>query len=165
MSYAALFRSIGQSPESDLTACCEGQTEFEKEDGLFILHDLAGIVERVSFEIFEIDPLQRRFMGGGETHGRGAAGIEGFLPARDTETPAVAGLEAGKIPLGGGGGEIVAAEIGEVQKLLGRLNANGVQADITGAGAAVAIAIKPGHRFAAAAGERFEKDVGTHGGL
>lgn len=101
-------------------------------------------------------------MGGGEGDGRSAAGIEGFFPAGDAEAPAIAGFEAGEIPLGSGGGEIIAAEIGEVQELLGGLNADGVQADVSGAGAAIAIAVEPGHGFAAAAGEWFEKDVGAH---
>lgn len=119
----------------------------------------------MGFEVFEIDPFEGGFVGGGEGDGWGAAGIEGFFPTGDAEAPAVAGFEAGEVPLGSGGGEVVATEIGEIEKLLGGLNADGVQADIAGAGAAVAVAVEAGHGFAAAAGERFEKDVGAHVGI
>lgn len=130
----------------------------------FIIHHFAGIIEGMGFEVFEIDPFEGGFVSGGEGDGRGAAGIEGFFPASDAEAPAIAGFEAGEIPLGRGGGEIVAAEVGEIEELFGGFNADGVEADVTGAGAAVAIAVEAGHGFAAAAGEWFEKDVGAHVG-
>ena len=128
-----------------------------------VIHHFAGIIEGVGFEVFEIDPFEGGFVSGGEGDGWGAAGIEGFFPTGDAEAPAVAGFEAGEVPLGSGGGEVVAAEVGEIEKFLGGLNADGVQADIAGAGAAVAVAVEAGHGFAAAAGERFEEDVGAHG--
>jgi len=129
------------------------------------IHDFAGVVEGVGFEVFEVDPFEGGFVGGGEGHGRGAAGIEGFFPTGDAEAPAVAGFEAGEIEFGGGGGKIVAAEEGEIEELFGGFNADGVQADVSRAGATVAVAVEAGHGFAAAAGEWFEEDVGAHEGI
>jgi hypothetical protein len=139
--------------------------EDEDEDETRLLDVFAGIIERVGFEVFEVDPFEGGFVGGGEGDGRCAAGIEGFFPAGDAEAPAIAGFEAGEVPLGGGRGKVVAAEEGEVQELFGGFDADGVLTDVSGAGAAVAVAVEPGHGFAAAAGEWFEEDVGTHGGI
>jgi hypothetical protein len=44
--------------------------------------------------------------------------------------------------------------------LVGDLDANGMEADVTGAGAAVAIAIVTGYRTQAAAFQRIAKDIG-----
>jgi hypothetical protein len=144
-----------------------GRIEFEDEDeeGTRLLDVFAGIVEGVGFEVFEVDPFEGGFVGGGEGHGGSAAGIEGFFPTGDAEAPAVAGFEAGEVPLGSWSGEVVAAEEGEVQELLGGFDADGVLTDVSGTGAAVAIAVEPGHGFAAAAGEWFEEDVGAHGAM
>ena len=116
-------------------------------------------------QILKIHPLQRGLMGGGETHGRRTSRIKRFLPTRDAQAPAITGLKAGEIPFGSRCGEVVAAQKREIQKLMSRLNADSVQPDISRAGAAVAIAIEPGHGFATATGEWFAEDVGAHEGL
>jgi len=119
----------------------------------------------VSLQVVEIDPFERGLVAGGEADGRGHSGIERFLPAGNAEAPAVTGFQTGEVPFGGGGAQIIAPGGGEAQKLSRDFDADGVQAHITGTGAAVAVAVKSGHGLATAAGEGGSEDVGAHGGL
>ena len=92
----------------------------------------------------------------------GHACIEGFLPARHAQAPAVARLQAREIPLGGRSHEVIALSPGEEQKLLSHLNANGMQAHIARSGTAVAIPVKSRHGLSATALKILAENVGGH---
>ena len=76
--------------------------------------------------------------------------IKCAFPARDANAPLVAGLKSGKAPFRMWRDEIVAVEHREIQEFARDLNAYGVQPEIFRASAAEAVAIKSGHRIAAA---------------
>lgn len=63
----------------------------------------------VGFKVFEGDEFEGVEVGGFEDDGGSEAGFEGFGPAGDAEAPVVAGVEAGEVVFGDGGGEVVAA--------------------------------------------------------
>lgn len=101
-------------------------------------------------------------MGCFEIDRRGAVVLERGFPARNTNTPFVAGFESWKSPFGNGCDEIVPVEHREIQKLAGDFHADGVQADIFGSGSTKAIAKKSGHRIAATTFEFGTQNVGRH---
>lgn len=87
------------------------------------------------------------FVGGFENHTGGTARIEGLAPPASTETPAIAGFEAGESIARGG--QIVALVAGVGEKRGGNLGANHVNAEILGAGFAAAVAQEAGHGIGA----------------
>jgi hypothetical protein len=72
-------------------------------------------IDGVALEVAELDELERRLMGRGENDAWGAAGLEGFAPARGAEAPAVARFKSRKAELWPRRGEVVAARLGEAR--------------------------------------------------
>ena len=79
-------------------------------------------------------------------HAGRLARLECFLPTGCTEAPTVAGLKAGEIEIGLGRAEIVAAQLGEGEKLGRHLDADRVQSKIVGARVTAAGAEEAGQR-------------------
>ena len=95
---------------------------------------------------------------------RSHSALERLLPARYTETPAVARFQPGKTPFRMGRDEIVAHQDRVIQKVARHLRANRVQTDIFRSGAAIAVAVKTRGRLAAARAQVCSEDVRGHGG-
>lgn len=98
-----------------------------------------------------------------EVDWRGPTVLESRLPTGDTNTPTVARFQPWKAPLRHRSYEIVPIEDGEIEKFLRCPHADRVEANVFGAGAAIAIAIKSGHRIAAAAAQFGTEDISRHG--
>ena len=81
-------------------------------------------------------------MRGFEHHGWRNAGLKGLLPAACTEAPAVARAKARKAAPRRD--EVVAAPLGEGQKVVGHAGADHMQAGIVGPRVAEAIAVESG---------------------
>ena len=92
-----------------------------------------------------------------------ASVVEGGLPARDANAPAIAGFESRKAPLGHRRDEIVSIEHGEIEKLFRDLDADRVKTEIFRARATISIAIKSGHRIAATATQFGPENIRRHG--
>ena len=116
-------------------------------------------VDGVSLEVAKLDELKCGLMRGGEDDAGRASGLERLTPARGAETPAVAGLKAGKAELRPRRGKVVAPRFREGEELRRHLDAHRVQAQILGAGMAAARAIEPGDRALGADRERLAEDV------
>ena len=86
--------------------------------------------------------LEGAGVGRSEGNGRGNSGEERFLPTRGAHAPTVAGLQAGEVVVGHGGGKVVAGGTAESKELGGDLDADGVAAVVVGAGVAMAVAKK-----------------------
>lgn len=114
-------------------------------------------------EEFEGDDLEGVFVGGFEHDGAGGAGFEHLEPARGADAPAVSGFEAGEAVLGQWGGEVVAEGFGGIEEGLVDDAADGVDAEVFGAGLAAAGAVEAGHGLAAAGGEGLAEDVAATG--
>ena len=121
-------------------------------------------------EEFEGNDLEGGFVGGFEEDGAGCSGLLYLEPARGTDAPAVAGFEAGEAELGHGRGEVVAERLGGVEEGCVDDATDGVDAEVVGTGLAAAVAIKAGHRGAAAGGQGLAKNIfaagfnfGVHG--
>jgi hypothetical protein len=104
------------------------------------------------------------FVGGFQNHTGGAACIEGIAPTAGTETPAIAGFEAGESVAWGG--QIVALVAGVGKKRRSDLGANHVNTEILGAGFAAAVAQEAGHGIGATGLELGAENIaGGHGGV
>lgn len=114
------------------------------------------------FEIPQVHELKHGGMRRFKIDGRGAAALQSGFPTRDADTPAVAGFQSGKTPLGHGRHEIVPVKHREIEKLLCHFHANRMQTDVLRACAAVSIAIKSGHRLAATAAQLSPQHVRWH---
>ena len=90
--------------------------------------------------------------------------VKRFLPAGHANAPFVAGLQAGKFPLGPRRHEIVTLQHGEIEKLTCHFRANGVQPDIAGTGLAETVTIKSRQRVTAAALQFCSEHIGRHAG-
>jgi hypothetical protein len=119
----------------------------------------------VGAKVFEGDEFEGVDVGGFEDDWGCEVCFEGFGPARDAEAPVVAGFEAWEVVFGDGGGEVVAAAAGELEEFGGHDGADGVEACVIGAGAAVAVAVEAGEGGGAAGLEGGSEDVGGHGGI
>ena len=97
-------------------------------------------------EELEWDDLEGVLVCGFEDDGAGCSGLLDLQPTGGTDAPAVAGFKAGEAVLGHGGGEIVAESLGGGEE--GRVDdaADGVDAEVFGAGLAAAGAVEAGHR-------------------
>ena len=98
-------------------------------------------------------------MGGGEDHGRGAAGVVGLEPARGAHAPAVAGLEARKSRLRARRRQIVSGLATEREELRVDDRADRVAAQVLGPRRAAAVAEEAGQRPARAFEQRAADDV------
>ena len=95
----------------------------------------------------------------GEVDARGDAGVPGFEPAFDAQAPVIAGLQAGEAIVRHGRAEIVAARAAEYEKFVRHLGADGVQADVTGAGIAASVTVPAREGGAAAGVERLAENI------
>lgn len=118
--------------------------------------------QRVRFEIFEGDELERGSVSGFKVDGRGPIVIERGFPARHADTPFVAGFESGETPFRMGRDQIISIEHREIEKLTSDAYADRVQAEIFRAGATKSVAIKPGQWIAAAAFQFGSENIGGH---
>src|SRR5882724_4959160 len=121
--------------------------------------DPSAQIDRVFLQQIERYDLQRRLMRPGQADLRRLAGIEGFLPARGAQAPAIAGLQAGKAGGWHRGRQIVAGGPGKGEELGVDPGAYGMDAEILGPSLAAAGAIEAGQRLRAALGERFAKHI------
>jgi hypothetical protein len=124
------------------------------------LVELAGNYRKLDQQL-KGDDLEGVLVGGFEDDGAGCSGLLDLEPAGGADAPAVAGFEAGKAVLRHGGGEIVAESLGCGEE--GRVDdaADGVDAEVVGAGLATAGAVEAGHGLAAADVEWLAEDVFT----
>lgn len=106
--------------------------------------------QRVRLQFFERDKLERGSVTRFQINRPGQTSLERSFPARNTDAPSVARLQAGEAPFRMGRDEVVPIQDGKIQKLTRHLHANGVLPNILSAGATVAVAIKAGERIAAA---------------
>lgn len=102
-------------------------------------------------------------MSGFEVNGAGFVGLEGLLPAGDADAPSVAGLKAGKGPLGTGSHQVIADLVLVFKELGGNLTADEVEALVFRAGATAAVAVKAGQRGIGAEDEVRAENVLGHG--
>lgn len=133
-----------------------------KSNGWPVSVELVGD-DGVLDEQLEGNDLQRGLVGGFEDDGASGAGLLDLEPARGADAPAVAGPEAGEAVLRHGGGEIVAQGFGGFEEGVVDDAADGVDAEVLGAGLAAAGAVEAGHGLAAAGGERLAEDVAAAG--
>lgn len=114
-------------------------------------------------EFIEIDKFQGGAVSGFEADRAGDAGPQGFGPSRDADAPRIARFKTREIPFRSRRAQVVAGLTRKRQEFLRDMRADGVQADIAGAGAAITIAVKSGARRRAAQFQRLAKDIGGHG--
>src|SRR5947207_12726529 len=93
-------------------------------------------VDRIPLQKLERDDFQRCFMGCREPHLWSLACLKRLLPALGTETPAIAGLEAGKAEFGHRGGQIIAGRLREGEKIGIDPGADRMHPEILGSGIA-----------------------------
>jgi hypothetical protein len=103
--------------------------------------------------------FQGGLMGGFEDDRAGGSGLLDLEPTGGADTPSVAGFEAGEAELRHGGGKIVAESLGCFEEGGVDDAADGVDAEVVGAGLAAAGTEEAGHGFAAADVERLAEDV------
>src|SRR5439155_10103326 len=106
---------------------------------------------------------QCRLVGPGQAHLGRLAGLEGLLPARRTQAPAIAGFEAREAGRRHRGRQVVAGSLRKSEELGIDPGADGVYAEILGPRLAAAGAIEAGQRLRAAFGERLAEHVARTG--
>jgi hypothetical protein len=116
-------------------------------------------------EDFEGDDFERGLVRGLEDDGAGRAVALHLEPTGGADAPAVAGLQAGKAVLRHGGGEIVAEALGGSEELGGDDAADGVDAEVVGAGGAATVAVEAGEGVHAAGLKGLAEDVLLRGEL
>ena len=84
-------------------------------------------------------------MGGGQLYPRRDTIIEGFLPARGTETPAVARIESRKPIAWVGRTEVIPLSFAIDQEFCRHFSTDNMRALIIGSSFAAAVPVKPGH--------------------
>ena len=89
-------------------------------------------------------------MGGFESHPGGKAGVVGFHPTGQAQTPEIARFQSGEMKPRLRGGEIVPTPLAELQKFLGYLDADGMHAGIIGTGIAFPVTEESGQGRCAA---------------
>ncbi len=110
-------------------------------------------------EEFQRHDVECGLMGGLKNDLRGLSGFGRFEPAAGAEAPAVAGIKSGKMELGRGRWEVVAAGLGEREELGGHDRANRVGAVILFARVAMTVAEKSRRRIKPAWLQRFAKNI------
>lgn len=115
--------------------------------------------DRVLNEKLKWDDLEGVLVGGFENDWTSGAGLLDLEPAGGADAPAVARLEAGEAELGHGSDEVVAEGARGLQEGLIDDAADGVDAEVFGAGVAAAVAVEAGHGGAAAGLQREAEDV------
>src|SRR5262245_22807381 len=107
----------------------------------------SGEIHREALEVGERAVAERAFVRGAQDNAGRLTRLECFLPTRRTETPTVAGLQAGKAEFRHRGRKVVAAGFGEFEKRGGHDGADRVAAEVLSTRVAAAVAKKPGHRI------------------
>ena len=126
-------------------------------------------VEGVTAQIVEVDVLQSAEVGGGQHHLGSSSRLERLLPPHGAQAPLVAGLEAGELVLGHGGGQVVAAARRERQELCRHEGTHDVHAGVVAPVLAATRAVVAGEwveraRFELAA-EHARSSAACHGKL
>ena len=116
-------------------------------------------VEGVLDEFVKRHELERGLMCGGQADLGGYTGVERLFPTGGAKAPAIAGLEAGEVPLWTGGDEIVAAGEGEGEEVVAGFDADGVDARVLRTGVTAAVTVKPGEGGSATGLEDASEDV------
>ncbi len=98
----------------------------------------------MAFEVFEVAIVEGCFVGGGEHHRRGDAGLQGFLPTWGAEAPAIPGFEAREAKERVWGRQIIAGGFGKREKVIGGFDTHGMDANIFDVDLAIACPIKSG---------------------
>jgi hypothetical protein len=119
--------------------------------------------DRIRFEVLQVHELKHGGMRRFKIDGCGATALKSGFPTRDANTPTISRFQSGKTPFGHWCHEIVPVEDRKIEEFLSYFHANGMQADVLGARAAITIAIKPGHRIAATATQLGAEDIRWHG--
>ncbi len=107
----------------------------------------------------EGDDLEGGLVGGFEDDGASGSSLLDLEPAGCADAPAVAGLETSEAVLRHGCAEIVAESFGGGEEWGVDDAADGVDAEVVGAGLAAAGAVEASHGLAAAGVERLAEDV------
>jgi hypothetical protein len=107
----------------------------------------------------EGDDLEGGLVSGFEDDGTGGSGLLDLEPAGSADAPSVAGLEALEAELRHGCAEIVAESFGGGEEWGVDDAADGVDAEVVGAGLAATGAVEAGHGLATAGVERLAEDV------
>jgi hypothetical protein len=103
-------------------------------------------IERVPAQVRKRNDRER-FLVRGFQHDRWRnAGVERLAPASRAHAPAVARPQSGKLRVGNGRDEIVAACALEIEKLARHPRADDMNADVFGGGIAASVAIETGPR-------------------
>lgn len=119
-------------------------------------------IDRVLFEVFQVDKLERRDMCRFKHNTRRHASFQGLSPSQSTQAPAISWPESRETPFRVGGREVVPDMLGEGQKFFGHFGAYQVQADIVRPGVATSVAKKASQRFVAAILQVSAKHVFRH---
>lgn len=93
----------------------------------------------------------------------GEAAFQRRGPASDADAPFIARLHSRKSILRSGRHQIVSVQDREIEEVSINQDTDGVKTDVFRTGAAIAIAIKSGHRIAATAAQLCTEDVSGHG--
>ena len=126
---------------------------------------LVGVIdvgEGIGPEFFEDaagDVFECGLVGRLQDDGCAMAGIEGLLPARGANAPAVARCEPGETVFGHRGAEVVSGGGGVGEKVRGHQGADAVTAGILRSGIAVTSAVETGERVDAAGLQRSAQDI------
>ena len=126
--------------------------------GKYALVKLAGNDGVLDEQIKRDDP-EGVLVGGFEDDRAGGSSLLNLQPPGGTDAPAVTWLETSEPKLGHGGAEVVAEGLGGFEEGSVDDTADGVDAEVFGAGLAAAGAVKAGHGLAAADFERLAEDV------
>src|SRR6202522_1387876 len=94
-----------------------------------------------------------------QNHARRAPCLQGFLPPRCAQTPAITGLQSRKTEFRDRRREIIAAGLRILKKSRGHDGAHGVAADVLAAGVAAAVAKETRHRVQGADFESIAEHV------
>jgi hypothetical protein len=103
------------------------------------------IVYRMFLQLFQIDKLKDRHVGGVQIHAWGLASFIGFLPTQNAQAPAIASLESRELEHWIGSRKIVSPRFGKRQEFFRHFGTKRVEADVFGAGVATAIAKEARH--------------------
>jgi hypothetical protein len=110
-------------------------------------------------EKFKGNDAEGVLVGSFEDNRAGCSGLLDLEPTGGTDAPSVAGLESGESVLRHRGGEIVAEGFGGGEEWSVDDAADGVDAEVVGAGVATAVAVEAGHGLASTGGQGLAKDV------
>jgi hypothetical protein len=114
---------------------------------------------RVLDKKLEWNDFESVLVSGFEDDRAGGTSLLDLEPTGGTDAPAVAGFEAGKAKLRHGSAQIVAERLGGFEESSVDDAADGVEAEVFGAGLAAAGAVEAGHRLAATDIKRLAEDV------